>query len=229
MLFRFTRAPKITDSLLKEWICSGIFNRDNRALAQINLAEYPDVLHFAAGIGAVEAVRYMVENGVPINVRHKGIADSLKAPEKGPTALFIAATARRYTVLEYLLRQQANPNLSCTYFPGGALHSGLMPLHQAVLMNNSRIVESLLRHDAEISPQTSAGETPLLIACKLGLWPIAKVLLNHGAIPDAPAAGPEGRTAMEMIDANPLLKAGFRQWCSKSEPPIADTPRLLMA
>lgn len=230
MLFRFTRAPKITDGLLKEWICSGNFNHANRALAEINLAEYPDVLHFAAGIGAVEAVRYLVENGAPINARHKGIADSLKAPEEGPTPLFMAATARRHTVLEYLLCQRANPNLSCTYFPGGTRHSGLMPLHQAVRINDARMVNSLLRYRADISPQTSARETPLLIACQLGFWPIAEVLLTHGAIPDAPTAAPGGLTAIEMIDANPRLKKEFCDWRSKNEPNIAaDAPRLLMA
>ncbi|GLH01818.1 Ankyrin repeat and KH domain-containing protein mask, partial [Gryllus bimaculatus] len=54
------------------------------------------------------------------------------------------------------------------------------PLHYAVLRHDEELVDKLLSRGAFIQ-QNIQGETPLFLACSLGLVPVVRKLLGHGA------------------------------------------------
>jgi len=68
--------------------------------------------------------------------------------------------------------------------------AGYTPLHLATAMNESHIVEILLKHGA--NPESRIwpfGDTPLIVAARNGNARIVRLLLEHGADPCAEGGG----------------------------------------
>ena len=141
-----------------------------------------DSLRAAAKKGAVEALRFLVEEGVSID----------DADKDGWTPLIYAALKGHLAVVQYLLEQGADQNK--------AMNNGASPLYIAsqsrLIMGDIRgwnpllvavfrdylmVVQCLLEQGADVNKAADNGVTPLHIAARLGHAEILSCLMNWGA------------------------------------------------
>jgi ankyrin repeat protein len=78
---------------------------------------------------------------------------------KGETALHIAINYQYNDIATHLLEHKADPNITDD-------ESDFTPVHYAVGWNNYRILESLIKHGAQIDSQDIYGNTPLIYCVK---------------------------------------------------------------
>lgn len=132
--------------------------------------------------GLTHEIESLVKKGVDVNKRH----------HLGWTPLLVAAVNGRYEVAEYLLKMNADPNLSDNYINPNrtanekgmhpievlmirdeefssslnnkATFLGFTPLHYAVLTDNLEIAQLLLTYGANPTLQNDLGHTPLMYA-----------------------------------------------------------------
>jgi ankyrin repeat protein len=73
-----------------------------------------------------------------------------------------------------LLAQRANVNASAGFlqFP---------PLHQACINGHQPVVDTLIKHAADINLRVEGGITPLLHACRFGHQDVVDTLISHAA------------------------------------------------
>ncbi|KAJ1495166.1 ankyrin repeat-containing domain protein [Baffinella frigidus] len=71
--------------------------------------------------------------------------------------------------------------------------NGATPLHIAICRDNEALAELLFENGADYSAKTKDGDTPLHLACNLGL-PLVSLLLEKGA--DASAKANDGDTPL---------------------------------
>jgi ankyrin repeat protein len=133
-----------------------------------------------------QIVRYLLENGADPNIPESGtgrtplaIAVSKKNIEimellfanripimidsvdkEGHTPLFWAVANSKkdeldYKIISFLLKKGANPN---------KLFNGSSPLYYAVLKKDSKIIDILLEHGADINKENINGDTPISLA-----------------------------------------------------------------
>lgn len=114
--------------------------------------------------GNLASVRNYVERGVQVN----------QVLRSGWTALMYAASCGRWQVVEYLLKQQANPNFHKELFT---------PLMAACASSHDdeddlvKCIEILLGKGANINATERHKVTPLMFACKERRLKIVKCLL----------------------------------------------------
>lgn len=92
---------------------------------------------------------------------------------------------------------------------------------QPELPNGPRMVQEVLRLQGDVDAQTSAGASPLLLACAHGYLPCVEVLLRADALPDC----------MDDMGATPMHSALVKRVKSKElwEQASIETVRLLAA
>ncbi|CAL8266818.1 protein phosphatase 1 regulatory subunit 12C [Gadus morhua] len=77
-------------------------------------------------------------------------------------------------------------------------HSGMAPLHEAVLTGNLEVVKELVRYGADVHQRDEDGWTPLHMACSDGFPLIASFLLSAGGSREA--QNNNGEKPADLID-----------------------------
>lgn len=99
-----------------------------------------------------------------------------KTDKDGVTPLHIAAQEGHVDIVDYLLSNQADPNIKNK--------DGETPLHLAAQEGHDKIVRSLLSNQADQNIKNKDGETPLLWAAQEGYDYIVCSLLSNQADPN---------------------------------------------
>ena len=134
-------------------------------------------LHYAALKGDKEAVRILLENSTDYNMVN----------EKGQTPLHYAATSGDVSTIEALLEtDQFDVNDQDA--------RGHSALYHAVMYNNYKAIDCLIRHGAKIDLIDKKGATPLHYAVSDNLYESAICLIEKGA--DINQGDAEGRTPL---------------------------------
>ncbi len=94
--------------------------------------------------------------------------------EDNHSLLMYACTKGHKTVVEVLLKYQANPNFKGKIF-------GNTALKYAIKIGSEEIVKLLLENDTGVNNYTSYEDTPLILAYKYGKIEIVKLLLKYKA------------------------------------------------
>jgi len=128
-------------------------------------------VHFAAFSGNVACVRLLIEMGADI---HRRAMRSSKI-----TPLQSAMFTRRFEVVQLLLEHGADPLVRA--------RGGFSAMHEAALLNDTRLVQLLFDHGAELNSRTDMGKTPLDTAHRKNSETAAALLHDLG-----------GRTAREI-------------------------------
>jgi ankyrin repeat protein len=136
----------------------------------------PSDLPAAAVLGDVDAVRRLLDLGMPIDT----------ADAQGCTALLRAAGGGHRAVVELLLTRGADPKL--------AARTGATPLSAAVSMRQVEIVDRLLGAGATLEQRLPGDVTVLMLAAALGLPDVCTRLLAAGA--NINAADAQGLTPL---------------------------------
>ena len=126
-----------------------------------------DALRAAAERGAVEAVRFLVEEGVSKDDEDNG---------KGWTPLLYAAYNGHLPVVQYLLEQGADKEM--------VDNNGASPLYVAAFQGHLPVVQHLLEHGVDKDKADNNGASPLYVAAQKGHLHVIQWLLEHGADKD---------------------------------------------
>jgi len=162
-------------------------------------------LHMAVWLGSDEIVAALLEVGAPLEA---------KSLSEGWTPLAVAAFRGHCSVISKLIQGGADLTIlshskeSLLYLAVKNNHQNAVklllangvttqrgfgsywtPLHEAVWIGNSTIVESLLDNRADINCISNTGHTPLLGACFCGHLGLLNRLLERGADPSLEANG----------------------------------------
>ncbi len=141
---------------LADWLDWRQWSLPGRALRPSDLPQ-------AAVSGDVDAVRRLIDLGMPIN----------SADVQGCTALLRAAGGGHRAVVELLLSRGADPKL--------AARTGATALSAAVSMRQVEIVDRLLAAGATLEQRLPGDVTVLMLAAALGLPDVCTRLLAAGA------------------------------------------------
>lgn len=124
-----------------------------------------------------------------IKILVKGGYDVSSHDDRGCTALWHAVDLDNYDMVKQLLG--GGNAKTAVNAPDNAK---LRPLHIAAMHGNSRISSLLIRGGAEVDATQIRGWTSLLLACRAGSEPTAKLLLLNGADPNH--VGKNGHTPL---------------------------------
>ena len=136
----------------------------------------PVDLPAAAIVGDIDAVRRLLDLGLPVNA----------VDNQGCSALLRAAGGGHRALVELLLERGADPTL--------AANTGATPLSAAVSMRQLEIVERLLESGAGLEQRLPGDVTVLMLAAALGLPELVARLLQGGA--DLHAVDAQGLTPL---------------------------------
>ena len=148
----------------------------NRVLMKLLLEHQADVnvrtgngrlitsLHFAAQVEELDICQLLLEHG----------ADLASRNSDGFVPLHVASGRGHLNVVEEFLGRGADPNAQDV--------RRWAPLHWAS-SGPLEVVQSLVRHGAELDKTTVVQETPLHVASRLGSLKIARFLIEKGANP----------------------------------------------
>ncbi|KAJ1525381.1 hypothetical protein ONE63_010196 [Megalurothrips usitatus] len=127
----------------------------------------PHMLHVACFNGALDVVKFLVQNGSNINI-HEELNEQ--------TPLHRAVEGKQHDTIKYLLSVGAKVNVGDS--------SSCTPLFEAVQQDSIECAETLLRAGAKPNRRTCDGVTPLMMACQKGNIEMVKLLLSEGAKPN---------------------------------------------
>lgn len=131
-------------------------------------------LHSACLGGQLQAAEWLLKKGAKIQTKNKA----------GNTALVLAICKANESMVNLLLRYRANPNAVTSI--GKGKNGEDTALHKAALLRkDSKIVDLLLRADADVDPRNHFGATPLHEAARTGHEHATGRLLDEGAEVDA--------------------------------------------
>ena len=122
-------------------------------------------LHFAAFSGNVDCVRFLLDQGAD---PHRRAMVSSKI-----TPLAAAMFTRRFETTQMLLDRGADPLVR--------VRGGFSAMHEAALLNETRLVQLLFDRGAELDSRTDQGETPLDIAISKDHTEVTALLRELGA------------------------------------------------
>jgi ankyrin repeat protein len=149
------------------------------ALSRNQFGDLP--IHLAVAYGHENIVHWMLDNGVPVDIRNR----------LGATPLHSAAHNSRLAIARFLLDKGAAVNAKVTN------SDNRTPLHEAAATGSVDLVELLLDHGADINAVTSdENQTPLHWAEKVGQMGTAELLIQRGA--DITARDKNGKTPLEL-------------------------------
>ena len=141
-------------------------------------------VHVAAGEGKEEVLQFLLDKGVPVDIRNK----------YGVTALCSAAWFGQYDTAKMLIQRGANVNDHVTNLD---LRT---PLHSAAYQGNVKLVELLLDHGADINALEDDNETALHWAAVKGQLNVAKLLVKRGI--NVNLKNRSGKTAKDIATLN---------------------------
>lgn len=120
-------------------------------------------LQIAAEMGFLEKVRVLLEEGGAA-VNHLS--------EDGNTALTYAVSTQQYSVCEYLLANNADPNLSAAEM--------ISPLDMSMIESDAKLATLLLEHGADPNKLTLQSATPVVNAVLEGSLAHVKLFEEYG-------------------------------------------------
>jgi len=97
-------------------------------------------------------------------------------------------------------------------------HKGSTPLHFACYSDcpaAKQLVQSLLRHDANIESRDARGNTPLLVCCLSGRDDIIDLLLEQGANPNVKNSDGETANSIAIFHNHLKIADKFDEYKSK--------------
>ncbi|PNF18748.1 hypothetical protein B7P43_G03347, partial [Cryptotermes secundus] len=151
-------------------------------LTELSRNQFGDLpIHLAAAFGHANIVHWMLDNGVPVNIRNR----------IGATPLHSAAHNNRLEVAHLLLDGGAAVNAKVIN------GDNRTSLHEAAAQGSVDLVKLLLDRGADINAITSdQNQTPLHWAEKVGNIRTADLLIQSGA--DITARDKNGTTPLEL-------------------------------
>ena len=142
-----------------------------------------------------EIVEDCADNRFDLNIKNK----------QGETPLLIATSKGNITMVDYLLKAGANPNIS-------DYRTKLSPLMIASREGNEDLVMLLIRYNAEVNAISRLGCSPLSLAVGKNYHNIVQILMNAGA--NVHLVNQNGHTPLSMalychhvLDKKPQEKA----------------------
>ena len=141
-------------------------NNDVKVNEKFTSSLYPfddmNPLMIACTFGDVEIVKYLITNGVNVNVK----GSSKVVPQVTP--LHLAARSGHVEIAKVLINSGANANAADQY--------GFTPLHYAILTRNKEMVLLLVGNGSLALQASKNGNSPLDVAKELGFTDIIDIL-----------------------------------------------------
>ncbi|RLV60659.1 ankyrin repeat domain-containing protein [Parashewanella curva] len=176
-------------------------------------------LHLAAEAGHLKCVKLLIRNGANINA---------KTFDKHQTPLYLACCQNKFEVVQYLLKQGANPSIPRI--------KGRTPLMITVFHSRVICFDILLDTNLPLEQKDSEGSTALHYAVNIGQYHRARSLLERGANPNCvdcdgetplfDAVHDENIAMVKLLidfGANPLFNdrgvelIGYAAYCSRKD------------
>ncbi len=130
--------------------------------------------------------RRLIQLGAPLTSRDRD----------GETPLHTATVSRNELVIRLLVKAGADINVLD--------YRGLAPLHHACKDENTHIAQVLIRAGADLNqPNRPMGDTPLLMALRIGYRPMVAILLDAGV--DVNRANASGDTPLAVAQGWPCV------------------------
>jgi len=179
--------------------------------------------HFAASLGNVEVMEFLLSSGVDKNERDAegnsalmwvvssdGSEELMEALVDhganvnlqnfvGETALYLACARGLEDKVEYLLDNGADVHI--------ANLDGATALHAAASFGDSAIISMLVRHGASVTAGDDEGDSPLHWAVREGKMEAATALVQLGA--SVSQSNEDGESALDLalsLDDEPMIK-----------------------
>ncbi|MDF2966198.1 MAG: uncharacterized protein K0Q51_1586 [Rickettsiaceae bacterium] len=141
------------------------------------------LIHYACHKGAVNSIKYLVENNIiDINIVNKD----------GKNLLSYLKGSNSASIIEYCITKGIDLNKSS--------HKGSTPLHEAVWNDEIEAVKALIEFGANIEVTDKRGQTPIYVAAITGNNEIVKILISNNAKIDEK----QGK-----LNFTPLMRAAF--------------------
>lgn len=129
-------------------------------------------LHLAAKFGAIDAVRYLIQNGANKFATCKDIMLGGDHNE-GYSPLHLAAFANKLNVVKCLIEEfgvKVNPDID----------SSADPLYLSVFQASEELIRYMLERGAEVNKPSFDGDTPLHGVCYVGRVSVMRILKEFG-------------------------------------------------
>lgn len=183
------------DTPLEDAICRGSVGVARTLIAFGAKKDDPGrLLRRAAWAGHIPTAELMLKEGANVNDRAQSESGG------NSTALHAAVVANRPDMVDFLVKNGANPN-----FADGAGHT---PLHLAAESIYTQMTKTLLAGGAKVGTRSKTGETALHRAAAFGRTKTVEALIAAGADPNAVAD--DGYTPYDsaaMARASETIKA----------------------
>lgn len=120
----------------------------------------------------LEDIREVINEGANLNIKGKYTDRYKDSYEELP--LFLAIQNGNKEIVELLLSEGADVNIK-----GG--HLQWSALHQACYRRQKELVELFIEKKLNINEEDNAGQTPIILACRVNSIPIVKTLIKNCA------------------------------------------------
>jgi len=149
------------------------------------------VLCFAASAGDLKVIQFLLDHSADIEIQSKN----------GTTPLYAAVTEKKLDVARFFLAKGADPNKLAYRNEQGIVST---PLMFAAWLNDTEMVDLLLRNGGHLEKRCNDGSTTLMLAAKIAGPEMIKLLITKGA--NVNATGPKGHTALIYAAYNGKLE-----------------------
>ena len=139
----------------------------------------------------LEDIREVINEGANLNIKGKYTDIYKDSYEELP--LFLAIQNGNKEIVELLLSEGADVNIK-----GG--HLQWSALHQACYWGQKELAELFIEKKLNIDEEDNAGQTPIILACRVNSIPIVKALIKNCA--NITKRTSKGHSLLEQICAN---------------------------